>query len=148
MSDTHQETGSRSKKKDNLVRLTSDKLEQQAEAGDGTALEAVKRITKAHSTYKTALAHKATVSTECKNRLDSENAAFKEAIEAPLKANANRNAVLAKLTTVESRWQELSEVKSRNIEERKGSKEDVKAALEALDLAIKESAQLALPGLA
>ncbi len=141
-------TGSeRSKKKDNLVRLTSDRLEQQSAAGDGTALEAVKRITKAHSTYKTALANKATVSKECKERLEAENAAFKESIEAPLKHNANRNAVMAKLTNVESRWQELSEVKARNIEERKGSSEDVKVALEALDTAIKESAQLALPGL-
>jgi hypothetical protein len=139
--------------RDNLVRLTTGKLKERAAAGEaegkeGTAEDAKKacaKIVKCHSAWKSAKAARAQVAKDCKERRQSEESAFKEAIEAPLKANASRNVIYSKLTNVETRWQELSEVKSQNIEETKASTAEVKATAEALDRAIQEAAQLALP---
>lgn len=138
----------KSTKRDNLVRLSQANLEKRDPATDKTAVAALAEITAAHAGYKKAQADKARISTECKQRIESENAAFTEAIEAPLKPNASRGQVLSKLTNVENRWQELSDAKARNIEDRRAAKEEIKTSLERLDKAIVESGQLALQGVA
>ncbi len=130
-----------------LVRVRSKELEDQAANGSADAAKLLKGIQKAHGRWQNAIAAKGTVSQECKERLQSANAAFQNAIESPL--DATRVETLAykgKLELVEQRWQDLSEAKAQNIEEKKNARDDIKAALAAMNEAVEESRQQRLPG--
>ena len=132
-----------------LVRVRSAELAAKAEKGDVDAPKLLKAIQKAHGEWQTAIAHKGTVSQECKERLQSANEAFANAIESPLDVTRVETAAYkGKLEAVEARWQDLSEAKAQNIEEKKNARDDIKAALAALNEAVEESRQQRLPGVA
>lgn len=135
-------------RKQRLVNVRSKELQARAEKGDVDAVKLIKVIQGKHSRWQQALAKKAEVSQECGQRLKSAEAAFQNAIEAPLEVGrVELAAVRGKLETVEGRWQDLSEAKAQNIEERKEAREAVKAALEALNEAIEDSRQQRLAGI-
>lgn len=132
-----------------LARVRSKELEDQAANGSVDAPKLLKAIQKAHGKWQNAIAAKSTVAQECKERLQAANAAFQNAIESPL--DATRVETLAykgKLELVEQRWQDLSEAKAQNIEEKKNVRDDIKAALAAMNEAVEESRQQRLPGVA
>lgn len=129
-------------KKGELVRVRSSELKARAAAGDVDATKLIKTIQRAHQKWTGALAKKAQVSTECGQRVKSAEAAFTNAIEAPLEVGKVETAAYKeKLEAVEVRWQGWSEAKSQNIEEKKGARDDVKATLAALNEAIEDSRQ-------
>lgn len=135
-------------KKGELVRVRSTELRERAASGDVDATKLLKSIQRAHGKWTGALSKKATVSTECGQRVKGAEAAFTNAIEAPLPVGVVETiAYKEKLTAVEVRWSEWSDAKAQNIEEKKGARDDVKAALEALNEAIEESRQQRLPGM-
>lgn len=130
-----------------LVRVRSKELEDQAANGSVDAPKLLKAIQKAHGKWQNAIAAKGTVAQECKERLQSANAAFQNAIESPLDVTrVETMAYKGKLELVEQRWQDLSEAKAQNIEEKKNARDDIKAALAAMNEAVEESRQQRLPG--
>ncbi len=135
-------------KKGTLVRVRSAELRAAAAGGDADAMKALKAIQRAHGKWTGALAKKAQVSTECGQRVKSAEAAFTNAIEAPLEVGKVEAEVYReKLQAVEARWQGWGEAKAENIEEKKNARDDVKAALDALNEAIEDSRQQRLAGI-
>ena len=135
-------------KKKELVRVRSSELKARAASGDGDAVKLIKTIQRAHQKWSQALARKAQVSTECGQRVKSAEAAFTNSVEASLEVGKVETAALLHWRdAVTTRWQEWGEAKAQNIEEKKGARDDVKAALEGLNEAIEESRQQRLPGL-
>jgi hypothetical protein len=131
-----------------LVRVRSAELQARGESGDADASKLLKSIQKAHGKWTGALEKKARVSTECGQRVKGAEAAFTNAIEAPLPVGVVELAAYReKLDACTVRWGEWSDAKAENIEEKKGARDDVKAALEALNEAIEDSRQQRLPGL-
>ena len=134
-------------KKAKLVRVRSTELRQKAAGGDVDAIGAMRKIQSAHRRWTSSLERKGRVGQECGQRLKAAEAAFVNAIEAPLDVTrVEQQAYKGKLENVETRWGEWSEAKAQNIEEKKEVRDAVKAALEALNDAIEESRQPRLPG--
>jgi hypothetical protein len=117
-------------------------------ASDGGNVDAgvhLEKIQKAFGRYNRAMTARTQVGKTCGEQLKAAEAAFTNAIEAPLDTTkVETDAYRSKLENVEMRWQELSETKAGNIEERKHASEKVKEARENLARVIENSAQLDL----
>lgn len=130
------------------VAKRSTELKERAARGDLDAVGALKTIQKRFAAWNKALAAKAATGKSCGEQLKAADAAFANAVEAPLEVGkVEGQAAIVKLQNVEQRWQELSETKAGNIEEKKEARDAVKTALAALNKAIEDSTQLALPGM-
>lgn len=130
-----------------MVAVRSAELRERSKLGDADAKKLLANIQSKHRKWTSALEKKSRVSQECGQRLKAAEAAFQNAIEAPLEVGkVELTAVRGKLEACEMRWGELSDTKAQNIEERKGARDDVKAALEALNEAVEDSRQQRLPG--
>lgn len=135
------------KKTKDLVRVRSSQLRKGAARGDTTAQDALETIQKAYSKVGKAKGKKAEVSRACGERLKASEAAFVNAMETPLQVGVvETKAYQNKLEAIEMRWQEWSETKSGNIEERKHTTARLKEANQLLAEAIENSEQLPLPG--
>lgn len=111
--------------------------------GDVAADVHLAKIQKAFGRYNRAMTARTQTGKTCGEQLKAAEAAFSNAIEAPLDtAKVETDAYRVKLENVEMRWQELSETKAGNIEERKHATEKVKEARENLARVIENSAQL------
>jgi hypothetical protein len=132
--------------KENLVRLTTADLKSRAEGGDTDAGHTIKKIVGAFQGWKDAVESRKRTLRECKDRQEAEFASFTNTVEEPLKASASKGEIRAKLDAVEMGWQELTEVRAKNIEEKKESAETLKLCVDKLGRAIEEASQLSLPG--
>lgn len=134
-------------KQKELVRVRSSQLRKHAAGGDVDAVKALEVIQKAYAKVGKAKGKKAEVSRASGERLKASEAAFVNAMETPLQVGTVETlAYKNKLEAIELRWQELSETKSGNIEERKHATEGLKKAQTALAEAIENSEQPRLPG--
>ena len=130
------------------VKVKASELRAKGAKGDAGALDALKLIQKRYAKWNKAKASKTDTGKQCGEQLKAAEAAFTNAIEAPLEVGkVDTLAYKNKLETVEQRWQEWSEVKGGNIEEKKNARDEVKAAFAALNEAIEASQQLAIPGI-
>jgi hypothetical protein len=131
---------------DQVVADAGKKLRARARSGDFDAAAVLKKIQKKFAVWNRAKSEKADIGKRCGEDLKSSEAAFANAVEAPLEVGkVELAAYRAKLENVEQRWQELSETKAANIELKKEAREAVAEAIQALNEAIEESTQPSLP---
>ncbi len=128
------------------VREAVGKLKEHAANGDKTALDAVEEIVINFNGWREAKANQKATNKECKEQVEQEEAAFKNAVEDPLPAGKVTSHALEKLTRVEATWQELQHVKAAAIEKKKEAKDSVKTWSGKLERSVSDSAQLAIPG--
>jgi hypothetical protein len=133
------------------VKVKASQLRAKAEAGDNHAKVALGQITDAYLLWNKAKLDRKEVSKECKERAQAAEASFTHAIELPINTNglgmADGLVYQEKLERVEQSWQDWSEVKAHNVEEKKAAHDALKAAQETLNRVIVDSSQLALPGM-
>lgn len=122
----------------------TEKLSKRAASGDKGALAAVTEIVTSYNQVQDAKERKVKVAKTAKSREEQEFAAVKNAIEDSLPTDAGAQTVLGKLQTIEQSWQDYQEALAQGVEERKESKEALKAAEKRFERAVKDSAQLAL----
>jgi len=128
------------------VREAVGKLKEHAANGDKSALDAVEEIVVNFNGWREAKSNQKTVNKRCKEQVEQEEAAFKNAVEDPLPAGKINSHAIEKLGRVEERWQELQHVKAAVIEQKKEAKDSVKTWAGKLERSVSDSAQLAIPG--
>jgi hypothetical protein len=127
------------------IDLRAKELAARAAGGDLDAVKAMERIVVSFERWKKALATAREERDATSRIVGAQEAAFGNAIEAPLESGSTAEAE-DKLRRVEVAWQDLTEAKAERDERNATASDDVKKWANTLERAMREGAQLTLPG--
>lgn len=126
--------------------LVSDDLMKLVENGDKQGLEKLKEIVTAFNGEKSSSVALKRVVREQDERVKSERKTLESRIEDPLPAGKPSTLALEKLKRIEMAYQDVKEAEAQAVEEKRDAKKTHREWAKRLDTALKNSAQLALPG--
>lgn len=127
------------------LKLIPQSIRDAVDRGDVSAKEVLDEILTKYAVLRDAMAKRAEVSKECRERTKQEWAALQGAMELPLRSDADVGQLRGKLESCEMRWQEYVEALQQNKLETRQASKDMRAAQKDLDQAIAGHAQLKLP---
>lgn len=131
---------------EDAAQLKAKELAKRAADGDKDALGALEKIVVSFERWKKALGDQKEVARKAKEMEGAADATFENAIEHPLPTHVDHLAILAKLSEVESAYQEQKDATAEATEMRSSAADKVKAAAGKLERATQDGAQMTIPG--
>lgn len=127
----------------NVIDATA-KLQEAIDGGDKTAVDMLREIQGYNSNRMMAKDELKLVRKECKNAIEQEEAALKNAIEDSLPAAPTKDDYRSKLVMIESHHQECEETRALGVERKKEAKDRLEMWEKRFEKSIQESRQLTL----